>query len=117
MQKNVSAFIIEKLEVMKMKLNEKYNIMTTCGLMTCDGKRYNDDFAIVHNWKEDVFNVTHIASGTGIAPHGYSTLKECIERADADIQRGMAYLERHPDHEQKLIESYNNCLERNIFNN
>lgn len=100
-----------------MKLNERYNIMTTCGLMTCDGKKYNDNFAIVHNWKENVFNVTHIASGTGIAPHGYSTLKECLEHAEADIKRGTAYLEKNPEHKQKLIESYNNCLERNIFNN
>ena len=117
MQKNVSAFIIGKMEVVEMKLDEKYNIMTACGLVTCDGKRYDDDFAIVHNWKENVYNVTHIASGTGIAPHGYSTLKECLERADADIQRGSAYLKENPWHEQKLIESYNNCLERNIFNN
>ena len=100
-----------------MKLNEQYNIMTACGLMTCDGKKYNDDFAIVYNWKENVFNVTHIASGTGIVPHGYSTLKECLEHAEADIKRGSAYLEEYPEKKQMFIETYNRCIEQKIFNN
>lgn len=100
-----------------MKLNERYNIMTACGLVTCDGKKYNDDFAIVHNWKEDTFNVTHIASGMGIAPHGYRTLKECLAHADVDIKRGSAYLENNPNHKKRIIESYNNCVKGNIYNN
>ena len=100
-----------------MKLDERYNIMTACGLVTCDGKKYNDEFAIVHNWKENVFNMTHIASGTGVAPHGYNTLKECLEHAEADVNRANAFLENNPDHKRRLINSYNGCLERKIFNN
>lgn len=99
-----------------MELNERYFIMTNCGLVECDGKKYNDDFAIVHNWKENVFNVTHIASGTGIAPHGYSTLKECLDHADADIQRASAYLEANPEHIKRHTELYNNCLKYKVFN-
>lgn len=100
-----------------MKLDEEYNIMTACGLVTCQGKRYDDEFAIVHNWKENVFNMTHIASGTGISPHGYNTLKECIEHAETDINLASDFLEKNPDRKLKWIELYNECMEKHIFNN
>lgn len=98
-----------------MKLNERYNIMTACGIMTCDGKRYNDEFAIVHNWKEDVFNVTHIASGTAIK--AYNTLEECLENVEKDIETASKYLEKNPEHKKRIIKVYNNCLKCKLFTN
>ena len=98
-----------------MKLNERYNIMTACGIMTCDGKRYNDEFAIVHNWKEDVFNVTHIASGTAIK--SYNTLEECLENVEKDIEIASKYLEKNPEHKKRIIKVYDNCLKCKLFTN
>lgn len=100
-----------------MKLNEEYNIVTECGLVTCDGKRYDDNFAITHNWKDNTFNITHIASGMGIAPIGYSTLKDCLEHVEIDVNRGSVFLERNPEQKQRMIERYNQLVERNVFNN
>ena len=98
-----------------MELNNQYNIMTACGLMTCHGIKYNDEFAVVHNWKQNVFNMTHIASGTGITQYGYNTLEECLGHAEDDVKRGRDHLEKNPEHKQKLIDTYNYCIKQNIF--
>ena len=41
-----------------------------------------------------------------------------IRKADLyDLERANAFLENNPDHKRRLINSYNGCLERKIFNN
>ena len=98
-----------------MKLNEEYNIMTACGLRTCNGKKYNDDFAIVHNWKNNTYSATNITSGTAIK--SYNTLDECLENVEKDIETASKYLEKNPEHKKRIVKAYDNCLKLKLFTN
>ena len=97
------------------KLNEEYHIMTPCGLVTCEGRKIADDFAIVRNWKDGSFSVTHIPSG--LAVQKCSSLLETKDRAEELVKRGMDFILSHEEMIQSAIENFNSCLERKIFCN
>lgn len=101
---------------MRIKLTERYYIMTSCGLIECDGKKIDDDFAITKNWKDNTYNITHIPSGLGLASKSYRKLKECMEDSEKLINNGRIYIENNMRKIQGCIETFNNLLERKVFN-
>lgn len=98
------------------KLNEEYNIVTNCGLLTCKGKKVVDDYAIVENWKTNTYSVTHIPSGLCVES-GFLSLKDCKDKTEDCINRGIKYLKENPRRLKEFIEQYNRLLDGKIFAN
>ena len=45
---------------------KEYYILTACGLRKCDGEQYDKDYAIVYNWKNNTYSITHIETGLSV---------------------------------------------------
>ena len=102
--------------VERMRLTEQYYMLTKCGLTPVRGKKYTEDYAITYNHEKNLYNVTHIKSGTCISTEGFKKLKDCISAADGLIENAENFIAKKPDHIQKHIENYNYCKEHNLIN-
>ena len=79
-----------------MRLNEKYYTRTIHGLAECDGKRINDDYAVIRPWfssdgvkyklsTKNRYYVIHIKSGLGITKTSYTTIKGAVDNFESDL--------------------------------
>ena len=98
-----------------MKLNEEYYIMTVCGLMKCYGKKLDDKFAIVYNWKDNSYSLTHTKSG--LCAYKRNTLKDCNNNIEADKKAMLHWIQTHQKENERNINQFNYLLEYKIFNN
>lgn len=97
-----------------MKLTEKFYMMTECGLVEVAGKRINDSYAITRNHKQNTYAITHINTGLCVSS-GYSKIKDCMEKVDAEIKRGDGYLKNNPDKLIRMVNTYNYCIKENLI--
>ena len=91
-----------------MRLTEQYYMLTKCGLTPVRGKIYNHE--------KNLYNVTHIKSGTCISTEGFKKLKDCISAADDLIEIAEKFIAENPGHIQKHIDTFNYCMGRNLIN-
>lgn len=77
-----------------MRLNEKYYTRTIHGLAECDGKRINDDYAVIRPWftenkgeikKRNRYYVIHVKSGLAIYQGYYGTIKDAVNNFESDL--------------------------------
>lgn len=69
---------------------KEYYILTACGLRKCDGEQYDKDYAIVYNWKNNTYSITHIETGLSV-----------IERKSKE--EIMKYIEDYVENANKYI--------------
>ena len=77
-----------------MILNEKFYTRTINGLALCDGKRINEDYAVIRPWfKKNSYNpyvirryyVIHIKSGLAVTKDYYSA-KDAVNNLEKDLE-------------------------------
>ena len=108
-----------------MRLNEKYYIRTIYGLAECDGKRINDDYAVIRPWftevkgqvaKRNRYYVIHIKSGLAIYRGYYNTIKDAVNNFESDLNEAKERIGNVFDAQlQEAILQFNKMMERKEF--
>ena len=105
-----------------MRLNEKYYTRTIYGLAECDGKRINDDYAVIRPWftevkgqvaKRNRYYVIHIKSGLAIIKGYYNTIKDAVNNFESDLNEAKERIGNVFDAQlQEAILQFNKMMER-----
>ena len=108
-----------------MRLNEKYYTRTIYGLAECDGKRINDDYAVIRPWftevkgqvaKRNRYYVIHIKSGLAIYRGYYNTIKDAVNNFESDLNEAKERIGNVFDAQlQEAILQFNKMMERKEF--
>ena len=108
-----------------MRLNEKYYTRTIHGLAECDGKRINDDYAVIRPWftenkgeikKRNRYYVIHIKSGLAIYIGYYNTIKDAVNNFESDLNRAKEGIGNVFDAQlQEAALRFNKMMERKEF--
>lgn len=108
-----------------MRLNEKYYTRTIYGLAECDGKRINDDYAVIRTWftevkgqvaKRNRYYVIHIKSGLAIYRGYYNTIKDAVNNFESDLNEAKERIGNVFDAKlQEAILQFNKMMERKEF--
>ena len=108
-----------------MRLNEKYYTRTIHGLAECDGKRINDDYAVIRPWftenkgeikKRNRYYVIHIKSGLAIYRGYYNTIKDAVNNFESDLNEAKERIGNVFDAQlQEAILQFNKMMERKEF--
>ena len=108
-----------------MRLNEKYYTRTIHGLAECDGKRINDDYAVIRPWftevkgqvaKRNRYYVIHIKSGLAIYRGYYNTIKDAVNNFKSDLNEAKERIGNVFDAQlQEAILRFNKMMERKEF--
>ena len=108
-----------------MRLNEKYYTRTIHGLAECDGKRINDDYAVIRPWftevkgqvaKRNRYYVIHIKSGLAIYRGYYNTIKDAVNNFKSDLNEAKERIGNVFDAQlQEAILQFNKMMERKEF--
>lgn len=108
-----------------MRLNEKYYTRTIYGLAECDGKRINDDYAVIRPWftevkgqvaKRNRYYVIHIKSGLAIIKGYYNTIKDTVNNFESDLNEAKERIGNVFDAQlQEAILQFNKMMERKEF--
>ena len=108
-----------------MRLNEKYYTRTIYGLAECDGKRINDDYAVIRPWftevkgqvaKRNRYYVIHIKSGLAIYRGYYNTIKDAVNNFESDVNEAKERIGNVFDAQlQEAILQFNKMMERKEF--
>lgn len=106
-----------------MRLNEKFYTRTPHGLVQCDGKRINEDYAVIHGIPNNkkIYYVIHIKSGLSITMSGYKTIKEAVNNFESDLEYILGKIREHggnPNEKiHKGINEFNDLMEKGkIYN-
>ena len=98
-----------------MKLTETFYTRTKYGLTKCQGKRINEDYAVIKPWfsqdgiKEKLatknrYYVIHIKSGLGITKTSYSTIKAAIDNFESDLEYALNNIKERGKNFDTMIE-------------
>ena len=108
-----------------MRLNEKYYTRTIYGLAECDGKRINDDYAVIRPWftevkgqvaKRNRYYVIHIKSGLAIIKGYYNTIKDTVNNFESDLNETKERIGNVFDAQlQEAALRFNKMMERKEF--
>ena len=108
-----------------MRLNEKYYTRTIHGLAECDGKRINDDYAVIRPWLTEVkgqvakrnrYYVIHIKSGLAIYRGYYNTIKDAVNNFESDLNETKERIGNVFDAQlQEAALRFNKMMERKEF--
>ena len=109
-----------------MRLNEKYYTRTIHGLAECDGKRINDDYAVIGPWftevkgqvaKRNRYYVIHIKSGLAIMKGYYNTIKDAVNNFESDLSEAYEIIgeKNFNDKIEYAISQFNELMERKEF--
>ena len=108
-----------------MRLNEKYYTRTIYGLAECDGKRINDDYAVIRPWftevkgqvaKRNRYYVIHIKSGLAIYRGYYNTIKDAVNNFESDLNEAKERIGNVFDAQlQEAILQFNKMMKRKEF--
>lgn len=108
-----------------MRLNEKYYTRTIHGLAECDGKRINDDYAVIRPWftevkgqvaKRNRYYVIHIKSGLAIYRGYYNTIKDAVNNFESDLNEAKERIGNVFDAQlQEAALRFNKMMERKEF--
>ena len=108
-----------------MRLNEKYYTRTIYGLAECDGKKINDDYAVIRPWftevkgqvaKRNRYYVIHIKSGLAIYRGYYNTIKDAVNNFESDLNEAKERIGNVFDAQlQEAILQFNKIMERKEF--
>ena len=108
-----------------MRLNEKYYTRTIYGLAECDGKKINDDYAVIRPWftevkgqvaKRNRYYVIHIKSGLAIYRGYYNTIKDAVNNFESDLNEAKERIGNVFDAQlQEAILQFNKMMERKEF--
>lgn len=108
-----------------MRLNEKYYTRTIHGLAECDGKRINDDYAVIRPWftevkgqvaKRNRYYVIHIKSGLAIYRGYYNTIKDAVNNFESDLNETKEGIGNVFDAQlQESVLRFNKMMERKEF--
>ena len=108
-----------------MRLNEKYYTRTIYGLAECDGKRINDDYAVIRPWftevkgqvaKRNRYYVIHIKSGLAIYRGYYNTIKDAVNNFESDLNEAKERIGNVFDAQlQEATLRFNKMMERKEF--
>ena len=110
-----------------MILNEKFYTRTINGLALCDGKRINEDYAVIRPWfKKNSYNpyvirryyVIHIKSGLAVTKDYYSA-KDAGNDLEKDLEAEKKKIkELGKDFNEQLeigIKLFNEAMEEELF--
>ena len=97
-----------------MKLNERFLILTKCGLVHVYGYSYNNELAVIYNWKNGKYSLTD--KRTGLSINEYNEVNE-IEIKESDLLKYYNFINTKYGKEriEKGIDQYNYLLEHKVF--